>query len=66
MYLHKQPLVLTQKGREHVNLVTAEHGENVTIVFCGNAVGSAIPPMILVTGISGSSPEMDWQFRLKP
>jgi hypothetical protein len=55
--LHKQPLVLTQKGGKHINLVAAKHGENVTILSCGNAVGSAIPPMILVTSISGSNPE---------
>jgi len=55
--LQKQPLVLTQKGRKRVNLAAAEHGANVTILSCGNAVGSAIPPMMLVAGISGSNPE---------
>jgi hypothetical protein len=46
-----------QKGRKRVNLAAAKHGANVTILSCGNAVGSAIPPMILVTAISGSNPE---------
>ena len=35
--LHKQPLVLRQKGKKRVNLVAVEHGENVTIVSCGYA-----------------------------
>jgi len=39
--LHKQPFVLTQKGRKHVHLVAAEHGENITIMSSGNVVGSA-------------------------
>ena len=48
--LHKQPLVLTQKGGKRVKLIAADHGENVTIVSCGNAVGSAKPPLILFKG----------------
>ena len=45
--LHKKPLVLRQKGRKRVNLVAVECGENVTIVSCGYATGSAIPAMLL-------------------
>ena len=48
--LHKQLFVRAKKGGKRVNLVAAEHGENVTIVSCGNAVGSAIPPVILFKG----------------
>jgi hypothetical protein len=29
---------MIQKGGKHVDLVAAEHGKNVTVVFCGNAV----------------------------
>ena len=48
--LHKQPLVLTQRGGKRFNLVGAEHGENVTIVSCANAVGPAKPPTIFFKG----------------
>jgi hypothetical protein len=48
--VHKQPLLPTQKRGKRVNLVAAEHGDKVTIMSCGNAVGSAILPMILFEG----------------
>lgn len=32
-------------------MIAEEHTENVTIVACGNALGEAIPPMILIMGI---------------
>ena len=48
--LHKQPLVMIQKGRKCINLVAAEHGKNVTIMSCGNAVGSTVTPMIQFKG----------------
>lgn len=51
LHLHKDPRVLTQKGASRVHIVGKEHGESVTVVACGNAVGSMIPPMILYSGV---------------
>lgn len=48
--LHKQPKVLAQKGARRVHNVAPEHEENVSIVACGNALGAAVPPMILFKG----------------
>ncbi|GJQ81235.1 hypothetical protein Trydic_g20454 [Trypoxylus dichotomus] len=44
--LHQQT-VLAGKGAERVHLVCKEHAENATIVACANAIGHAIPPVIL-------------------
>ncbi|XP_064292309.1 uncharacterized protein LOC135309819 [Plodia interpunctella] len=48
--LHHQQEVLTAKGRKRVHQIANEHAESVTVVGCGNAIGSAIPPMILFKG----------------
>lgn len=48
--LHKSPAVLAKKGSKRVHFRGKEHGENVTMVACGNALGSVIPPMILFKG----------------
>ncbi|CAG4937489.1 unnamed protein product [Parnassius apollo] len=48
--LHKTPQVLAERGTKRVHIVAAEHGESVTVVSCGNALGHAIPPMILFKG----------------
>lgn len=48
--IHKQQSVLAKRGAKRVHLVAPEHGENVTIVACGNALGQAIPPMIIFKG----------------
>lgn len=48
--LHRQPYVLTKKGSRRVHYRGKEHGENVTIVSCGNALGNVIPPMVLFKG----------------
>ncbi|KAK9679761.1 DDE superfamily endonuclease [Popillia japonica] len=52
--IHKQQTVLARKGAKRVHLTAPEHapehGENVTIVGCGNALGQAIPPFILFKG----------------
>lgn len=48
--LHHQQDVLTAKGRKRVHQIANEHAESVTVVGCGNAIGSAIPPMILFKG----------------
>lgn len=56
--LHRQPIVLAEKGTERVHMQASEHGENVTIVGCGNALGNAIPPMILFKGVR-KKPEYD-------
>lgn len=49
--VHKQNLVLAEKGNKRVHLVAPEHAENVTIAMCINAVGIAIPPMIIFKGV---------------
>lgn len=49
--VHKQTVVLAEKGNTRVHLVAPEHAENVTIAMCVNAVGIAIPPMIIFKGI---------------
>ena len=51
LQLHKDPEVFAKKGSKRVHIVAKEHGESVTIVACGNAIGSAIPPMILFSGV---------------
>ncbi|KAJ8930344.1 hypothetical protein NQ314_016894 [Rhamnusium bicolor] len=48
--LHHQQSVLVRKGAKRVHLVAPEHGENVTIVSCGNAGGNSLPPTILFKG----------------
>ncbi|XP_023939021.2 uncharacterized protein LOC112046570 [Bicyclus anynana] len=48
--LHHQQEVLTAKGKKRVHQIANEHAESVTVVGCGNAIGSAIPPMILFKG----------------
>ena len=45
-----QQMVLAKTGRKRIHLVAPEHGENVTIVTCGNALGNVIPPMIIFKG----------------
>ena len=49
--LHKSPVVLAKKGSKRVHYRGKEHGENVTIVGTGSALGSAIPPLILFKGV---------------
>ena len=48
--LHHQQSVLAKKGAKRVHLTAPEHGENVTVVSCGNASGVRIPPAILFKG----------------
>ncbi|XP_049799819.1 uncharacterized protein LOC126235128 [Schistocerca nitens] len=48
--LHKFPDVLAKKGVKRLHFVAPEHGENVSIVSCGKAIGQVIPPMILFKG----------------
>ena len=48
--LHHQQSVIAAKGRKRVHLVAPEHGENVTIVACANALGTPVPPMIIFKG----------------
>lgn len=61
--LHKQQMVLAKKGSKRVHMIAEEHAENVTVVACGNALGQAIPPMILMKGIR-QKPE--WSMNLPP
>ena len=55
--LHRQSYVLTKTGSRRVHYRGKEHGENVTIVSCGNALGNVIPPMIL---FKGKRMEQEW------
>ncbi|KAJ8931628.1 hypothetical protein NQ314_015422 [Rhamnusium bicolor] len=40
----------SKKGCKAVTLVASEHAENVTVVGCVSAIGSAIPPMVIFKG----------------
>jgi len=48
--IHHQQKVLAKTGSKRVHLVAPEHGENVTVVACGNALGNVVPPMIIFKG----------------
>lgn len=48
--MHKQPTVIAKKGAKRVHIQVSEHGENVTIVGCANAVGNPIPPKVIFKG----------------
>lgn len=48
--LHHQQTVLAEKGAKRVHQMSNEHAESVTVVGCVNAVGNAIPPIILFKG----------------
>ncbi|XP_044597769.1 uncharacterized protein LOC123274265, partial [Cotesia glomerata] len=48
--IHHQQSVLAKKGAKRVHLQSSEHAENVTIARCMNALGNAIPPMIIFKG----------------
>lgn len=61
--LHKQQTVYAKKGTKRVHMVAPEHGENVSIVSCGNALGQVIPPMIL---FKGKRLKPEWQDNLPP
>lgn len=60
---HKSPSVLTKKGAKRVYNRNQEHGENVTIVACANAIGNAIPPIIL---FKGQRMKPEWKDDLPP
>lgn len=49
--LHHQQTVLSHKGARRVHLVAPEHGENVSVVACANALGQTIPPLIIFKGV---------------
>ncbi|CAH2084962.1 unnamed protein product [Euphydryas editha] len=48
--VHKQHTVLAEKGSKRVRLIAPEHAENVTIAMCVNAIGTAIPAMVIFKG----------------
>ena len=54
--LHHQQQVMAQRGAKRVHLVAPEHAENVSLVVCANATGSAIPLMVIFKG-KRSKPE---------
>lgn len=61
--IHKQQTVYAKKGQKRVHFIAPEHGENVSIISCGNALGQVIPPMILFKG-KRLNPE--WKENLPP
>lgn len=61
--LHHKQKVLAEKGARRVHSVGNEHGENVTIVACANALGTAVPPMIL---FKGKRMKPEWKDMLPP
>ena len=48
--LHHQQQVMAQRGAKRVHLVAPEHAENVSLVVCANATGSAIPLTVIFKG----------------
>uniref|UniRef100_A0A2A4JD70 HTH CENPB-type domain-containing protein n=1 Tax=Heliothis virescens TaxID=7102 RepID=A0A2A4JD70_HELVI len=48
--IHHQQSVLAKKGAKRVHLQSSEHAESVTIAGCVNALGTAIPPMVIFKG----------------
>ncbi|KAF9420025.1 hypothetical protein HW555_003619 [Spodoptera exigua] len=48
--IHHQQNVLAKKGAKRVHLQSSEHAESVTIAGCVNALGTAIPPMVIFKG----------------
>lgn len=48
--IHHQQGVLAKKGAKRVHLQASEHAESVTIAGCVNALGTAIPPMVIFKG----------------
>ncbi|KAK9681396.1 hypothetical protein QE152_g38342 [Popillia japonica] len=51
--LHKVPVALARKGSKPVHNIASEHGQNVTVLSCGNALRQVIPPVILFKGKGG-------------
>ena len=54
---------MAKKGARRVHTVASEHGESVTVVACGNAIGTAIPPMI---SFNGKRMKPEWADTLPP
>lgn len=48
--IHHQQSVLAKRGAKRVHLQSSEHAESVTIAGCVNALGTAIPPMVIFKG----------------
>nr|XP_022903948.1 uncharacterized protein LOC111416214 [Onthophagus taurus] len=49
--LHHAHKVLAEKEEHRIHLLANEHAENVTVVACVNALGQAVPPMIIFKGL---------------
>ncbi|XP_018572498.1 uncharacterized protein LOC108911908 [Anoplophora glabripennis] len=61
--VNHQQKVLAQKSSRRIHFIGNEHGENVTIVSCGNALGVTIPPVILFIG---KRMKREWKDALPP
>ena len=47
---HKQPKVVTKKGMKKVYGPASGNKSQITIVACGNAAGTTLPPMVIFRG----------------
>ncbi|CAH0730218.1 unnamed protein product, partial [Brenthis ino] len=56
--LYHQQTVIAQKGAKRAHMLGSEHGENVTLVGCVNAIVNPIPPIIFLKG-KRKKPEYD-------
>ncbi|KAG5891635.1 hypothetical protein JTB14_001805 [Gonioctena quinquepunctata] len=61
--IHKQQTMLAKKDAKRVHFTAPEHGEHVSIVGCGNALGQAILPFIL---FKGKRLKPEWTAHLPP
>jgi len=60
---HKSFRVVAKRGTKRVYVRQPEHGENVTVVACVNALGNSIPPMIL---FKGKRCKPEWKDHMPP
>jgi hypothetical protein len=47
---HKLPRTVSPKGVKKVRQVTSGNKTQITVLACGNAIGQAIPPMVIFSG----------------
>lgn len=50
LIVYRQPVVLARTGSRRVRYRGKEHGANVTLVSCGNALGTIVPLMVIFRG----------------
>ncbi len=45
---HKPPSVIVEKGQKHARTITTGNKKQITVLCCSSAVGSCIPPLIIL------------------